>query len=117
MTKKGEGYFRYTMNEYIVNVPVLRIVPVRRNAQDKYALARGRHQRGYFPVASMQHVARGHNGMPVVPAFDDPLVPPKMTVQARLASDEEREAYLKEGILATIGENASVGGRRIDGTS
>ena len=108
VTKKGENYFRYIKNEYVVQVPVRRIVSVRRNGQDMYVLARGHNQRSHFPVATMKHVARGLNGMPVAPAFDAPLVLPRMTVQLRLASDEERLAYLREGILSKIGENASV---------
>ena len=108
VTKKGENYFRYNKNEYVVQVPVRRIVSVRRNGQDMYVLARGHNQRSHFPVATMKHVARGLNGMPVAPAFDAPLVLPRMTVQLRLASDQERLTYLREGILAKIGENASV---------
>ena len=99
VTPKGEDYFRYNTNEYVVSVAVRRVVSW---GQDRFVLARGQNQRGHFPVATMQHVANKLNGMPVAPAFDDPLVLPRMTAQVRIASEDERLAYLREGVLAKI---------------
>ena len=48
-----------------------------------------------------------HHGYPV-PAFEEHLVLPKITVQVRLAEEHERQAYMKEGVLAKIEENATV---------
>ena len=104
ITKKGEDYYRYNRNEYVVHVPVRRVVYMKDNV---YVWANGSGSGDTFPVAEMQYIGTNHHGYPV-PAFEDMLVLPKITVQVRLAEEHERQAYMKEGVLAKIQENTTI---------
>ena len=56
----------------------------------------------------MKHIRRGSHGRIIPPGPDDPVVLPRITVQHRLADEEEKRAYLKEGVLQKIRENTTV---------
>ncbi len=101
VTKKGEEYFRYNRDEYVVDVPCRRVV----EHQGRLRLTQ---ELLYTPIAAMKHVRRGEGGGIIPPGPDDPIVLPRITVQHRLATEQEKRAYLKEGVLQKIRENTTV---------
>lgn len=104
VTKQGEAYFKYNKNEYVVNRPVRRAV----ERQDVWVWAQGDNQHNTLPVAEMKHVKPGNRGDPVSPAPDAPLVLPRSTAHLRLAYEAARMAYLREGVMHKIKQNAQI---------
>lgn len=56
----------------------------------------------------MKHVTPGNRHDPVKPAPAAPRVRPRITVRIRLASEAARLAYLREGVMCQIKQNAPV---------
>ena len=76
ITKKGEDYYRYNRNEYVVHVPVRRVV----HTNGVYAWANGSGLGDTFPVANLQHISANNYGSAIPVSFDEHLVLPKITV-------------------------------------
>ena len=112
VTKAGDEYYRGNKNEYVVHVPCRRVASTIHDGFTTHHWAKGSYAGETFPVADLKHMRANDHGGPIPAAFDEPLVLPKITVQVRLAEENARQAYLKEGVLSSIHEHAAVVCRR-----